>query len=473
MKSPIEKSTTPGIIKFMVYAGEVIIISLLFYAFYANILSPFGRSIKSLSTLFGYVLMSLIVAYALGVMVRPVSFFYRLNKRVSIFGNVFTSVTVQATFFLLLMQAFNKTMFLGSWRIVLLFVSIVICLVLWRFFCRLIVRILRSKGRNTNHAVLVGVNETMRELSIEMNNPLNGYKIEGYFNDTETQDYPNQCEYLGSSSDVESYLNTHQDIRHLYCGLSSSYSNEILRIIDACERNCVHFYSVPEVRNYLKKEVKMEFLGSVPVLSLREDPLLMMRNRFVKRFFDIVISLLFMIPFWIIIYPLVALGTMLFQPGPVFFRQKRNGINGEVFELYKFRSMKVQNECESKQATKDDPRKTKFGNFLRRTSIDELPQFINVLKGDMSIIGPRPHMVAHTEEYSHLINKYMVRHWIRPGITGWAQVNGARGETRELWQMEDRIKKDIWYIENWSITLDIQIIIMTIWKAVVGDSQAY
>ena len=135
--------------------------------------------------------------------------------------------------------------------------------------------------------------------------------------------------------------------------------------------------------------------------------------------------------------------------------------------------MKVNTQCDTLQATEHDPRKTKFGNFLRKSSIDELPQFINVLKGDMSIVGPRPHMLKHTEEYSELINKYMVRHFIKPGITGWAQVNGCRGETKELAQMEARIKKDIWYVENWSFWLDIRIIYLTVRNALRGDANAY
>ena len=135
--------------------------------------------------------------------------------------------------------------------------------------------------------------------------------------------------------------------------------------------------------------------------------------------------------------------------------------------------MKVNAEADVLQATENDPRKTKFGDFMRRMSIDELPQFINVLKGDMSIVGPRPHMVKHTEEYSKLIDKYMVRHWVLPGITGWAQVNGARGETKELWQMEDRIKKDVWYVENWSFSLDLKIIFKTVWNVIKKDKQAF
>ncbi len=218
----------------------------------------------------------------------------------------------------------------------------------------------------------------------------------------------------------------------------------------------------------------MEILGSVPVLSIREDNLSgSLTNRILKRTTDVVISLLFLVLCFWWIYLVVALLTKIFQPGPVFFYQKRSGRGGKNFVCIKFRSMKVNTQSDVLQASPDDPRKTRFGDFLRRTNIDELPQFINVLKGDMSIVGPRPHMVKHTQEYSELIDKYMVRHWVRPGITGWAQVTGSRGETKELWQMEERIKKDIWYIENWSLLLDFRIIFMTLFNMFRGDKNAY
>ena len=153
--------------------------------------------------------------------------------------------------------------------------------------------------------------------------------------------------------------------------------------------------------------------------------------------------------------------------------QERSGENGQTFRCIKFRSMRVNADADRVQATRDDPRKTRFGDFLRRSSIDELPQFINVLRGDMSIVGPRPHMLQHTEQYSKLINKYMVRHLIKPGITGWAQVTGYRGETHSLSQMEGRVRRDIWYLENWSLLLDIRIIFMTVWNALRQDENAY
>ena len=173
------------------------------------------------------------------------------------------------------------------------------------------------------------------------------------------------------------------------------------------------------------------------------------------------------------IYIVVALIIKKTSPGPVYFKQRRSGMNGKEFECIKFRSMKVNNDADTIQATKNDPRKYPFGNFIRRTNIDELPQMINVWKGEMSLVGPRPHMLKHTDEYSHLINKYMVRHLAKPGITGLAQVSGFRGETKHIEQMEDRVEKDIEYIENWSFWLDLKIIFKTFSNMIAGDKNAY
>ena len=162
------------------------------------------------------------------------------------------------------------------------------------------------------------------------------------------------------------------------------------------------------------------------------------------------------------------------SPGPVIFKQERSGLNGKVFTCYKFRSMHVNKDADLVQATLNDPRKFKFGDFMRKTNIDELPQFINVWLGDMSMVGPRPHMLKHTEQYSQLIKEYMVRHWVKPGITGWAQIMGLRGETKELKQMEDRVKADIWYVENWNFWLDVKIIWKTVWNMITrNEKNAY
>ena len=211
----------------------------------------------------------------------------------------------------------------------------------------------------------------------------------------------------------------------------------------------------------------------VPILYIREEPLRQVSNRFVKRAFDVAVSGAFLCTLFPVVYLFVALGIKLTSKGPVFFIQERSGENGRTFGCIKFRSMRVNDEADRVQATKNDPRKTRFGSFLRKSSIDELPQFINVLKGDMSIVGPRPHMLQHTELYSKLVNKYMVRHLIKPGITGWAQVTGYRGETHELSQMEGRVRRDIWYLENWSLLLDIRIMLLTVWNALKRDENAY
>ena len=202
------------------------------------------------------------------------------------------------------------------------------------------------------------------------------------------------------------------------------------------------------------------------------DPLQLPTNQLIKRVFDIVFSGFFLLC-TLPLLPVIALIIKIQSPGPLLFKQLRTGMNGQNFVCYKFRSMHVNKDADRLQATKDDPRKFPFGNFMRKANIDELPQFWNVLKGDMSIVGPRPHMLAHTEQYSQLIDKYMVRHFVKPGVTGWAQVTGFRGETQELWQMEGRVKRDIWYIENWSIWLDIRIIWLTARQLFVHDKLAY
>jgi len=472
MRSHRSMYQLPGFLKLGMYLSEVALVNALFYFFYHDQLQL--HLVQNLhNSLFGLLTLSLTVSYVAGVAIRPISFFYRSDRRGSILGNVLAAVSTMAIVLWLLSIYFSFEGLFQSLRIAAFFGACFSVLVLWRLLCRRIIRRLRSMGRNAHRVVFVGDNDSVVELYREMQQPFYGYHVQGYFSDQPLADPPLEMNYLGTVSQVVGYVAEHLDIQQLYCSLPADRAPEIRQIIDACEHNCVRFFTIPQLRIYLKRKMQMEVLGSVPVLYIREDPLLSLTNRFIKRTFDIVFSSLVMIPFWLIIFPIVAILTSILQPGPVFFKQKRNGKNGKEFVCLKFRSMKVNNDSDRLQATKDDPRKTKFGNFLRKTSIDELPQFINVLKGDMSVVGPRPHMVAHTEEYSALIDKYMVRHWVRPGITGWAQVNGARGETKHLSQMEDRIKKDVWYVENWSFSLDLKIIFLTIWNVIAGDKQAY
>ena len=246
----------------------------------------------------------------------------------------------------------------------------------------------------------------------------------------------------------------------------------VRRLVGLCDRNMIRFNFVPQMSSHLARNLRPETIGAVPVLGIHSNPLDNPVNTFVKRTFDIVFSSAFLIISPLIFIP-VAIAVKLSSPGPVFFRQLRTGYKGESFYCWKFRTMRVNDDADKRQATRNDPRTTKVGEFLRRTSIDELPQFINVFLGNMSVVGPRPHMLKHTEDYSRLLEQYMVRHLIKPGITGWAQVRGYRGQTDELWQMERRIEHDIWYMEHWSFLLDCKIIISTFMGMFLKNDNAF
>lgn len=266
--------------------------------------------------------------------------------------------------------------------------------------------------------IIVGSKDNAQEVYHEMvDNTSTGYRVLGYFSNHDDHTLPDNTPCLGSVDEALPWLEAHP-VNEVYCCLSTDrYAEEIFPIMDFCENNFVRFFYVPNLRNYMKRTMNLELLGNVPILYIREEPLRQASNRFIKRAFDVSVSSLFLCTLFPFIYIFVAIGTKLTSRGPVLFLQERSGENGQTFRCIKFRSMRVNADADRVQATRDDPRKTRFGDFLRRSSIDELPQFINVLRGDMSIVGPRPHMLQHTEQYSKLINKYMVRHLIKPGIT--------------------------------------------------------
>ena len=350
-----------------------------------------------------------------------------------------------------------------SLKFVLVTSSIIwLLLVVWRLSCRVLVKKIRTLGRNSRTIIFVGASQNMVDLYREiLNDPSTGYKVLGYI-DNSKNDNLGSLPYLGDMSVLYDYLTeNHTNIDMLFYASTSSDVDNARKLINFCDNHIIRFYQVPNLFSYFRRELKLELMGDIPVLYVREEPLLNPFNRFIKRSFDIVAACLFLFTIFPFVYIIVGTIIKITSPGPIFFKQKRNGLDGKEFFCYKFRSMKVNNDADKVQATKNDPRKYPFGNFMRRTNIDELPQFINVLNGTMSIVGPRPHMVKHTEEYGALIDKYMVRHLAKPGITGWAQVKGCRGETKELYQMEERIEKDIWYVENWSFLLDLRIIFMT------------
>jgi putative colanic acid biosynthesis UDP-glucose lipid carrier transferase len=356
--------------------------------------------------------------------------------------------------------------------LVIYYITAIFAFLLWRVLARILLKMYRRKGHDLKQVIIVGAGKNGMELYRVMKNELAyGFTIMGFFDDNVAlkEVLP---DYLGNTDEVNDYVSRHT-IDEIYCTLPGTQDEKILKLLNFAEKNMVRFYIVPEFYRNVKKSLIMEMMESIPLLSIREEPLQATYNRALKRTFDVVFSLLVLIAIFPFLYLILGILIKRTSPGPILFKQKRTGLYGHDFECYKFRTMKINPEADTTQAAKDDPRKTHLGDYLRKTNLDEFPQFLNVLAGDMSVVGPRPHMLKHTEEYSALIDKYMVRHLVKPGITGWAQVTGYRGETRTLEQMEGRVKRDVWYIENWSFFLDLKIIIVTIFNMFKGERNAY
>ena len=361
-------------------------------------------------------------------------------------------------------------------------VALYVIFIISRYLELCILKRYRSKGRNSKTVMFIGNDPAILEMyNTLMEDSSAGYKAYGYYANSTIENGPKDLKYLGTMNTLYKIMDANinntingipNHIAEVFCCLSHDNSKEIVKIMQYCDKNVIHFYYIPRQFGEYKLHLdSMQYLGK-SVFTNRIEPLSKLGNRAAKRAFDITVSAIIclcLLPF----LPIIAIIIKLQSPGPIFFKQARTGLSGKTFECYKFRSMHVNKDADKAQATKDDPRKFAFGNFMRKTNIDEFPQFFNVLKGDMSIVGPRPHMLHHTEIYGKIIDKYMVRHFSKPGITGWAQVTGYRGETKELWQMEERIKRDIWYIENWSFWLDIRIIYLTAKSIFIPDKNAY
>ncbi len=353
-----------------------------------------------------------------------------------------------------------------------LYGGILVALSLWWFGSRMMLKAYRRRGRNYLRVLIVGTGETARRLYAEMkNDPSYGYHIMGFVDFGYQADFPYKDMYLGNLYSLDALLEK-MEIDQIYYALSNGDQEAMHLTLRASDKCMVPFLFVPALSPYLSRVFEIQPIGAMTVMAARPNPLSSPTKRFIKRTADVLFSgtLLLLSP---IVYIPVAIAIKISSPGPVFFKQQRTGYKGREFTCYKFRTMRVNTDSDNRQASKDDPRKTRVGDFLRRTSIDELPQFLNVFKGEMSVVGPRPHMLLHTKQYSELIDKYMVRHIVKPGITGWAQVNGYRGETKELWQMEKRVQHDVWYIENWSTLLDIKIAVRTIINALHGEDNAF
>lgn len=320
-------------------------------------------------------------------------------------------------------------------------------------------------GGNLRNVVILGNGKSVEELAYFFNdNPDYGYNLMKIFDlkTNKKESLEEACIYVLDNK-----------VDEIYGSLNSLSNSNVEELINFADNNLKTIKLLPDSKNTLLRNLAVEYYGYIPIISLRIIPLEKEVNKRFKRVFDIVFSVLiiFFILSWLT--PLLAILIKLDSKGPIFFKQRRNGLNYEEFICYKFRSMRLNPIADLEQVQKNDPRITRLGRFIRKTSIDELPQFFNVLLGDMSVVGPRPHMVSHTEMYAKSIDKFMVRHFIKPGITGLAQINGYRGEVETEKDIINRVRFDIFYLENWTILLDLKIIFKTVINAIKGEEKAY
>jgi putative colanic acid biosysnthesis UDP-glucose lipid carrier transferase len=389
---------------------------------------------------------------------------YRYSKGIEIFGKLLK----QFTFISLITFAYV------GFKYKYVTVDEVGIYILWSFllvgFIKFSVFFLLKKyrilyGGNHRNVIIVGNGKSVDELrAFFTTNPDYGYNLVQVFDLKSNK----RQELLESKTYVVG-----NKIDEIYASINVLSNNEINDLINFADNNLKTVKFLPDSKNTLLRNLAVEYYEYIPIISLRTIPLDKEVNKRLKRFFDIVFSLVIIVFLLSWLTPILALIIRLESKGPTFFKQKRNGLNYEEFNCFKFRSMHLNPIADLEQVQKNDPRITKIGKFMRKTSIDELPQFFNVLLGDMSVVGPRPHMVSHTEMYAKSVDKFMVRHFIKPGITGLAQTNGFRGEVETEKDIINRVKYDIFYLENWSLLLDVKIIFITIINAVKGEKKAY
>ncbi|WP_306567211.1 exopolysaccharide biosynthesis polyprenyl glycosylphosphotransferase [Flavobacterium lindanitolerans] len=389
---------------------------------------------------------------------------YRYTKVIEIFSNILK----QYFFFLLINFAFIGFYLKFSEPSKMIeFVSFSLILVsLAKFFIYFSLRRFRVVfGGNFRRVVIVGNGKSVSQLEEFFNeNPDYGYKLEKVFTLI-----PNKKEQIEECFDFV----MENKIDEIYCSLSDLSNADVNRFIDFTDNNLKILKFLPDNKEILARNLIFDYYDYIPIISLRNIPLDEIANKIIKRAFDILFSLVIIVGILSWLIPILAIFIRLESKGSVFFKQKRNGLNYKEFYCYKFRSMRLNEIADLYQVSKNDPRITRVGKFIRKTSIDELPQFFNVLLGDMSVVGPRPHMVSHTEMYARRIDKFMVRHFIKPGITGLAQTKGFRGEVENDKDIIYRVKFDIFYLENWSLLLDIKIIFLTVINAIKGEEKAY
>jgi putative colanic acid biosynthesis UDP-glucose lipid carrier transferase len=381
------------------------------------------------------------------------------------------------TFFLFLVAMLTYLYFSREIEVSRIFVStFLVCLPA----CILINRLLylftwlhfRNKETLIKRIMIIGYNDIAKRLATHFEKNDTHMKLIGfceeYSNVSELSRYP-----IVSTPGNALMMSKELNITEIYSTILPEQDHRIYDLMQKADQACIRFKLVPDFGLFVNKPMHVNYMSGMPILTSRTEPLDDLANRIKKRIFDICFSALAIIFVLSWLVPLLGLLIWLESRGPIFFVQKRSGLNNKPFNCIKFRSMKMNSLSNIMQARKDDDRFTSIGKFIRKTNLDEFPQFWNVLMGNMSIVGPRPHMLKHTEDYSALISRYMIRQFLKPGITGWAQVNGHRGETRRIEDMQARVDHDIWYMENWTMYLDVKIMGLTIYNIFKGERNAF
>ncbi len=382
---------------------------------------------------------------------------------------LFSYVRIIVFFFFLFLMFFQLTPLEYYPRefIRYLFPLYFLALMVFKFGLYYLFLLYRKWGFNFRNVIILGHTSGTEQLADYFNtNKWHGYKLLGFF------DSRNKKQVIGDYSELKEYLKRNP-VHEIYMATHAIPQTQLLQIIETIADFPIQTRIVPELGNFSYKATELIQYGDIPVIMVHPGPLSYWYNQFIKRLFDIVLSLIIIACLLSWMIPLFFFFSLFGSRGGVFFKQRRTAMDGREFTCYKFRSMRVNAEADTAQAIKQDQRVTPLGRFLRKYSLDELPQFFNVLMGNMSVVGPRPHMLKHTEAYRKLVKRFMLRHTVKPGITGLAQVNGFRGEIKNPDDIKNRFKYDVNYIENWSFNMDIKIIFITVWLILRGKLWAY
>ncbi|MDB5017420.1 MAG: Undecaprenyl-phosphate glucose phosphotransferase [Mucilaginibacter sp.] len=396
---------------------------------------------------------------------------YTNNKMLN-FNRLFKRTFAAALFYLQLIFTFGLFVPSGG-NIYMLYSAsgFFIFLIISRLFFAIITSYLYKQEYYHKKIAFVGYNNLSKQLITHFQDSNKTTLITGFFdNDNTISD--SSFPILGKINDCITYARQNK-ITEIYSTLSPKTYPFLYELAEAAETSFIRFKFIPDLSEFQPHNYHIDFIDDTPVLSLRREPLESIPSRIKKRVFDVVLSSLIIVFILSWLIPILAIAILLDSKGPVFFVQMRTGKNNIPFNCFKLRTLRVNDDADKLQVTRGDNRITRVGRFLRKTNLDELPQFFNVLLGHMSIVGSRPHMLKHTEEYSKMLSNYMVRHFLKPGVTGWAQINGYRGEIKQPDQLKKRVEHDIWYLENWNIWLDFKIVYLTFRSTLKGDKNAF